>query len=135
MVDRVYPIDCDVLAYGPATNVKKIRKVLKEVVEEENGKLSKDDEAKLFQEIDAAQVADEIEKVLIESVEKIAKPGPKQIGLKMHLPELNERIVNLEVQEIQVAKTCTCVITWDSKNTEMTHQIAWVRGDKIVTER
>lgn len=135
MNDRIYPIDCDVLAYGPSTNVNKIRKVLKEVIEEDNGKLSKEEEARLFQDVDPVEIVAAIESVLIEPVEKLAKPGPKQIGLKMRLPELNERIVNLELQEIQVAKTCSCVITWESKNTGMTHQIAWTRGDRVVTER
>jgi len=109
---RIYPVELEVLAYGPATNVNKIRKVMKELMEEENGKLDKAEEEKLITSISAEEVADQIEGLLIESVEKIAKPGPKQIGLKMTMPELNERILGLELQEIQVAKTCTCICTW-----------------------
>ncbi len=134
-MNRIYPIDIEVLAYGPETNVKKIRKVMKEVMEEENGKLSKDEEAEVFTDVPAEEVVDAIKEILIESFDKIAKPGPKQIGLRAKLSDLNERIINLELQEIQVAKTCTCVCTWDSQNTQMRHQIAWVRGDKIVTEK
>ena len=41
-MNRIYPITMNVLAYGPSTNVNKIRKVMKELMEEENGKLSKE---------------------------------------------------------------------------------------------
>lgn len=135
MNNRIYPISIEVLAYGPATNVRKICKVMTAFLEEENGRLSRDEKAELIKEVPAQEIADEIAGILIESFEKIAKPGSKQIGLRMQMPELNERITNLELQEIAVAKTCTCVVTWDSRNTGMKHQIAWVRGDKIVTER
>lgn len=134
-MNRVYPITMNVLAYGPSTNVNKIRKVLKELMEEENGKLSKAEEADLIKAAPAEEIAQHIAAILIEPVEKIAKAGPSQIGLIMTMPELNERITNLELQEIQVAKTCTCVCTWDSQTSGLRQQIAWVRGDKISTER
>ncbi|NRA39620.1 MAG: hypothetical protein HRU15_15875 [Planctomycetes bacterium] len=134
-MNQIYTIDLEVLCFGPTTNIRKLRKVFTELLEDENGKQSSDDLDKLFKDVPPPKVAQRISKELIDQVDALQKTGGSRVGLVMSLPDINERITEMELQELQVAKTCTCMVQWNSKNTGMQHQVIWNAGEKVSFEK
>lgn len=134
---QIYTIDLEVLCFGPTTNVRKLRKVFSELLEDENGKQSLEDMQKLFVETPAPKVAKLVSTQLIDQLDEgaLRKTGGSRVGLVMSLPDINERITEMELSELQVAKTCTCLVNWHSKNTGRQHQIIWNAGEKISFEK
>lgn len=134
-MNLIQTITLEVLCCGPKASVNKVRKVFSELYEEENGSISKTEAQELISEPEAADCLAEIEAGLIEAADKMPKAGTTKIGLRMKLPDLNERITELALSEIVVAKTCACTCSWDSPNTGQRHQVSWINGDKLVATR
>ena len=59
-MNQIYTIDLEVLCFGPTTNIRKLRKVFTELLEDENGKQSSDDLDKLFKDVPPPKVAQRI---------------------------------------------------------------------------
>ena len=130
-MDIVHTITLDVLAYGPPASIAKIRKVLGDLLEEEAGQLGAEELARLVREDDAAVVAEDLQRALLDDDVKLPPSGGKRIGLRMTLPDLNERITRLTLQEMVVAKAAACTCTWHSPNDGEAHQVVWVRGERM----
>lgn len=129
-MDIVHTITLEVLAYGPPPSIAKIRKVLGDLLAEEAGPLGDDELAQLVREDAAAAVADDLRQGLLDGDVKLPPSGGKRIGLRMTMPDLNERITQLTLQELVVAKTAACTCTWHSPNDGRTHQVGWVQGER-----
>jgi hypothetical protein len=122
----IKPITVRLVAYGQKANVAAIRTRAADLLKEEHGKAFVPDIA----EPSAADAHAEIVAKRLDQEVVLKKPSPSRVGLRLVLPEMNERLTVEWLHELPVAKTCVAFATWTSEREGVAWQLLMADGGR-----
>ena len=135
MTKRVHTVSATLHAYGPGTSVSALEKIFVRLLKEEHPDKSKDDIAALSEALPVADARDIIAKDIHGIDDELPKAGAKHAGIRINLPDLNERFLTMELMDMRIAKTCTVLLNWHSENDNLIHQVTWLKGAQESKDR
>jgi hypothetical protein len=122
----IKPITVAIHAYGTKANLAAIRTRALAHLAEELGKAPKDAVA----DLDGADAHAAIVAAIGEDAAALKKPTPAQAGIRIVLPEVNERATVAWLGELPVARTCVLCAAWDSPRERLRWRMLVADGDR-----